>query len=177
MRTKHFFEVIVLLLFISCKTEVTNEPNNESVLTIEGITYMNEYGEGGSSIDHDDWILNEKFTEKVKQLFDTLDFSKTAIAEPMPITENSSYRTPVISFFPNPLSIQGGLFYYHDKHILNLIVINNKYNKLYSFRVRDSHYFHLNLNKLEKGIYRIYYVIQNSQYNIVHCGHGDIEKE
>ena len=173
MKKSFLLSLFIFSLSTSCNKE---EVKSESVLLIKGITSVDELGYT-ISIDENDWRLNDKFTEKEKQLFDTLNFSKTAIAEPMPISENTSYKTPVILFFPNPFRSQGGLFYYHDKHILNLIVVDSKYTKLYSFRVRASHYFALNLNKLDKGIYRIYYVIQDSQYNIVHLGHGDIENE
>ncbi len=173
MKNYFLLSLFILSLCTSCNKD---EVKNESVLLIKGITSVDELGYS-ISIDENDWRLNGKFTEKEKLLFDTLNFSKTAIAQPMPISESTSYKAPAILFYPNPFRLQGGLFYYHNKHILNLIVVDIKYTKLYSFRVRDSHYFSLNLNKLDKGIYRIYYVIQDSQYNIVHMGYGDIENE
>lgn len=178
MRTMHFLVIIFsLLLFISCKSGNSNEPESESYLSIKGITYMNELGELVGSIDHDDWVLNEKFTSKEKLLFDTLNFAKTATAEPIPNTGNSVYTPPHILFCPNPCATVGGLYYYHENHILNIIIVDNKYNKLLSYRTKDTQHPSFDLAKLNKGIYRLYYVIQDSQYNIVHLGHGDIEKE
>jgi hypothetical protein len=138
---------------------------------------MNEFGELTGNIDHDDWILNDKFTKKEKLLFDTLNFTKTATVKPMPDTENSIYISARISFFPNPYSTVGKLYYYHDKHILNIIIVDKKYNKLLTSRTTNTQQLSFNISNFNKGIYRLYYVIQDSSYNIVHFGHGDIEKE
>lgn len=176
MKTFHCF-LIAFLIFISCKSENSNEIDTESYLPIKGITYMNEFGELVGNIDHDDWLLNDKFTTKEKLLFDTLNFTKTAIAEPMPNTENSISIQPQIVFFPNPYATMGRLFYYHNKHILNIIIVDKKYNKLLTYRSTNTQLLSFNLSDFNKGIYRLYYVAQDSNYNIVHFGHGDIEKE
>ena len=176
MRTKYFHITIALLLFISCKTEDSTDPNNDSYLLIEGITSVNEFGEERSR-DPNDWILNDKFTTKEKELFDSLNFSETATAEPMPIAENSIYNPTQILFYPNPCATVGSLYYYHDKHILNVIIVDNKFKKLIACRLKDSQLITFDLSKLSKGIYRLYYVVQDSKYKIVHYGHGDIEKE
>ena len=178
MKTTHYFFLIAfIIIFVSCKSEESSELDTESYLTIKGITSLNEFGELTGNIDHDDWILNDKFTTKEKLLFDTLNFTKTATVEPISNTENSMYIQPQILFFPNPYSTIGRLYYYHDKHILNIIIVDKRYKKLLTHRVENTTQISFNLSNLSKGIYRLYYVIQDSGYNIVHFGHGDIEKE
>lgn len=165
--------LFIIFSFISC---IKEEVDNESFLWIRGISSYDEFGYS-ISLDHNDWNLNEEFSQKEKQLFDSLDFSKIASAEPVLDYDSSTFKIPRIIFFPNPIKLQGYIYYYNDKHILNLIIVDNRYNKPYSFRLKDSGSFYLDLSELHKGLYRMYYVIQDSQYNIVHLGHGDVEKE
>ena len=93
-----------------------------------------------------------------------------------PVPENTISTGSFISFCPNPFITTGYLLYYHDKHILNIIIVDSKYNKLCRYRLTDRQQVVFDFTTLNKGIYRLYYVIQDSQYNIVHLGHGDIEK-
>lgn len=176
MKSKLLSLLISLCIFISC------EKDNEEFLVIEGITEIDSGG-CSSHIDPDDWNLDDIFTDREKQLFDTLDFSRTAIAKPLPpIEEIPGYltpdRSPHIFFAPNPFHISAALGYYRNDHILNLVIVDNKYNKLFSWRTEEfnggaTFYF----ENLKKGIYRMYYVLQDKNYNIVYCGHGDIKNE
>jgi len=162
--------VVITLFFISCG-DIQDEH-----LSIEGITYTDIHG-NVSNIDYNDWNLNEEFTSREKQLFDSLNFNKTAKAE---TDVNSVYynRTPYIKFYPNPFSTTGFIQFYRPDLIYNVVVSDNKYNKLVSFRWTDKPLgCAYNFSTLNSGIYRMYYVIQDLKYNIVYQGHGDIQKE
>ena len=179
---KHFIFLLILpFIIVSCND------NDEDYLHIEGITETTASGEiTGVSVDPDDWNLDDVFTKREKQLFGDLDFSKTAVVEPVPIPEcpdGMDCIDPIedindlrrIVFCPNPFDGYAFLRYYHSNHILNLVVVDNKYNKLYSRRVENVISMFFSIPNLKKGIYRMYYVIQDMDNNIVHCGHGDIK--
>ena len=180
---KHFlFFLILPFIIVSCNDD------DKDYLTIKGITETTASGEiTGVSIDPDDWNLDDVFTKREKQLFGDLDFSKTAEAEPVPasvpvcpdgmdcIDQDINFLRYIV-FCPNPFDGYARLDYYHSNHILNLVVVDNKYNKLYSRRVENVISMFLSIPNLKKGIYRMYYVMQDMDNNIVHCGHGDIEK-
>jgi len=171
MKITYALTALILFFLISCKTD-----EDDSTLSIKGITYMSESGWPGD-IDSDDWRLNDEFTSREKQLFDTLDFTKRATAEPMTYPDNTIYSSTSTMFAPNPVSTNGYLLYYHTNHILNIVIVDNKYHKLLSNRSYDKQQLTFNFIPFNKGIYRMYYVIQDAQYNIVYLGHGDIEKE
>lgn len=169
-----FLLLLIGYLFVSCKE---TDENNESVLFIKGISSYDEFGYQMTE-DDDDWRLNEKLSNKEKQLFDTLNFAKVGIAEQITDTINLYFNTPRIEFFPNPIRAAVRVAYYNKKHILNLEIVDKKYTKLHSFRLKDNNFYFLLLNNLKNAtIYRVYYVIQDSNYNIVHTGHGDIMNE
>ena len=99
MKNKHLLALIIFLFIISCKEK---EKVDDKTVIFEGITVLNEYGEM-ISFDSDDWHLNDKFTEREKQLFDTLDFNKTAEIERV-LNEGIIHMHSIIKLFPNPMN-------------------------------------------------------------------------
>ncbi|MFB6341398.1 hypothetical protein ACE1ET_06735 [Saccharicrinis sp. FJH62] len=144
---------ILLLLSVSCETD-------------SDFTSIN---------DSRDWQLNDDFSQKEKNLFDTLDFKKVAkFTEP----DNQEYQsiTGHISFYPNPLSDHGNLSYPNKNMILNIVIVDEMYNIKMSHR-STANLLGFDFRSYKNGYYRMYYVVQDSLFNIVHKGHGDIKKE
>jgi hypothetical protein len=176
MKIKFLLILFSLPVFISCEDENKNE-NEAETISIEGITEVDNMGVFYGNFDDDDWNLDDQLTEKEKQLFASLDFSKTGVAEPIPSEPGVIPKIKFITFYPNPFSDVPRLSYYHNEHILNLVIVDNKYNILYSYRVENSESVTFNFDSLKTGIiYRMYYVVQDKNYNIIHCGHGDIKR-
>lgn len=169
----HYFKPafsLLLLLFISC--DIDNEIN------ISGITYTSDIGlisSDKNKNDGNDWNLNYKFKTFEKQLFDTLNFSKTAFAEPEFL--NNSIIVPQIIFYPNPVVNYGNIYYYSNNHIINIVIIDKKLNIIRNYRIQNSQNFKFDFSEINKGIYRMYYVIQNAEFEIIHMGYGDILRE
>ena len=175
MKSKLLFLLVLFVSFASCQKEGVD------YLRIKGIT---ERTMDGSLtylyFDPDDWNLNDQFTKREKRLFEGLDFSKTTEAEPPYFEEMegmvSEFTSPRIYFYPNPFSEITYIGYYHSDHIINLVVVDNHYNKLLSYRGEVGRISAISWVWLDSGIYRMYYVIQDKNDNIIHCGHGDILK-
>ena len=175
MKSKFSFLFVLAVLFVSCRKESVD------YLRIEGITEAAMDGPTGRYFDPDDWNLNDQFTKREKQLFEGLDFSKTAEAEPVNVDEVggiiSEDTTPRISFGPNPFCEITFLCYYRNDYTINLVIVDNHYNKLFSYRGEINQcYVRYWLQLDYEKIYRMYYVMQDKNDNIVHCGHGDILK-
>ena len=124
--------------------------------------------------DGDDWQFNDDFTKKEKALFDTLNFGRTAnfAEEHMPGTIQ---LTDEILFYPNPVSTIGRFEYPYKNKILNLVIVNEDFDRKLEFR-SGSMGVAFDFSKYAKGYYRIYYVVQDSMYRIIHKGHGDVKK-
>jgi hypothetical protein len=172
MKTKILFLSFLLPFFISCD-EKNNNTDNESreTLSIKGITETDEEGNVRGAVDSDDWNLNKQFTDREKQLFSTIDFTKTGIAEPI------TNGTQMICFCPNPFPYMGSLYYYQNKHIVSIVIVDYKYNILHRYQFKNRKEWHLDLTTLKEGIYRMYYVMQDENENVVHCGYGDIKRD
>lgn len=122
----------------------------------------------------EDWQFNDDFTNKERALFDTLNFSKTAkfTEEQMPGTIGLANE---ILFYPNPVSTIGRFEYPYKNKILNLVIVDEAFNRKMELR-SGSMSVAFDFSKYAKGYYRIYYVVQDSMYRIVHKGHGDVKK-
>jgi len=174
MKSKFLFLFVLSALFVSCQREGVD------YLRIEGITEATIGGPTGRYIDPDDWNLDDQLTKREKKLFEGLDFSKTAEADPIHFEEIegmvSENRSPRIDFCPNPFSGSTYLCYYRGDYTINLVIVDNRYNKLFSYRGEIDRCIEFSYSLLDYGIYRMYYVMQDKNDNIVHCGHGDILK-
>lgn len=198
MEKGFLFLLALFLFFISCEDDIGGNGksnidvqrlrdiasgndvryDDENYLNISGFTTRDNMGRILNSNDPDDWNLDDEFTEREKMLFDTLDFTRTGIVEPV-IIEDGYFPLPdpYIMFYPNPFGQIASIGYYHNDHIVNLAIVDSKYKKLYSFRIENNPDMAFDFEKLAYGTYRMYYVIQDKNYNIVHCGHGDIQKK
>lgn len=155
---------LLLLIFFSCSL------NDE--IKISGITYTSEFGNMSSlknEHDNNDWKFNYTFNNRERLLFDSLKFNNTATSEDEFIS--------TIVFYPNPFNVIGNIYFYNSKHILNIVIVDKSLNKKLEFRLSNSTNYKFDLSTLNKGIYRMYYVIQNSEFKIIHTGFGDILKE
>lgn len=160
-----YFKLLFTVLFFFTFTCCIND------IKISGITYTDNFGliYKQNEIDNNDWKLNYTFKDRERLLFDSLNFSNTAISDDANIS-------PIV-FYPNPFNVLGNIYYYNDKHILNIIIVDKSLNKKFEYRISNSTGYTFDLSTLNKGIYRMYYVIQNSEFKIIHTGYGDILKE
>ncbi|MFB6318141.1 hypothetical protein [Saccharicrinis sp. FJH54] len=142
--------VVLLLLQVSCETDSDFTSINDNL----------------------DWKLDDDFSNREKKLFDSLDFKKVAeFTEP----DDGAIRWPVY-FYPNPLSDVGNLQYPYDNMILNIVIVDEMYNIKMSHR-STANSLGFDFSSYKNGYYRMYYVVQDSLFYIVHKGHGDIKKE
>jgi hypothetical protein len=169
MKLRLFITYFALLLFISCKKD------NESKPQFEGITLTDVQGSYMGFIDPTDWRTDDKFTKLEMQLFDTLNFNKIKQSGLASGITNKSIGT--IIFYPNPTTDFGTLDIDHDNFILNMVMVDGDFNKLISYRATDRRSISISFHSFNTGIYRVYYVLQDLQFNIIGLGHGDVKKE
>jgi len=79
----------------------------------------------GDINDNNDWTLNVKFTDREKQLFDTIDFNKTATVEDPPSDFVS--MGPSIKFYPNPVEDYTRLEYNQTPGVLNIVMVDSHF--------------------------------------------------
>lgn len=152
-RLKFFLLLIIAVNLISCDKE------------------ENEF----ESINLDsDWHLNDEFSHNERKLFDTLDFTRTASYQL--VESDYIQNSPKITFYPNPFK-DVGFLHYNTAPIIHIVIVNNSYEKILEARLENSYTIGFNLTEKKSGIYKLYYVIQDSNYNIVQLGHGFIKKE
>jgi hypothetical protein len=121
-----------------------------------------------------DWNLDDKFNQREMNLFSELDFNKTA--EFVNKESGTILFTPQIIFTPNPFQTVGYLSY-NTAPIINIVIVNKDFRKIQESRFENSYEIGISLADEPSGIYRIYYVIQDEENNIVQLGHGNIKKE
>ena len=121
-----------------------------------------------------DWNLNDKFSQREKNLFSDLDFNKTA--EFVMKESGTLLYTPQIIFKPNPFQ-EVGYLSYNTAPIINIVVVNKEFRKISESRFENAYEIAFALPGQPAGIYRLYYVIQDQDNNIVQLGHGNIKKE
>jgi hypothetical protein len=74
---------------------------------------------------------------------------------------------------------QGGIsctFYYQDGNgdeVLNFVVVDNSLKKTNTAKVVEGNRLRYDFSGYKSGIYRIYYVIQDSLKRVIFKGHGD----
>jgi hypothetical protein len=169
VKLKIFIALFALLQFISCKKD------NESKPEFKGITLTDEQGSFMGFIDPTDWRTDDKFTKLEMQLFDTLNFNKVNQAKSASGIINKSIGT--IIFYPNPTTDFGTLDIDHDNFILNMVMVDGEFNKVISYRATDRRSIAISFHSFNTGIYRVYYVLQDLQFNIIGLGHGDVKYE
>ncbi len=162
--------VLLLLLALSCKKEKLVE---ETIPIFEGITILESEDGEPYSIDPTDWRIDDKFTELEQSLFDTLKFDnsifiKSALSNTIGIPEIK--RNP--RFYLNPAN-SIAYFSVYDGTIKNIVIVDQTFEKKIELRGQSSH-FRFDLSSFNNGIYRMYYVLQDSKYKIIGLGHGDI---
>lgn len=120
--------------------------------------------------DGDDWLMNVDFSAKEKKLFDFLDFEKTAVFEPL---DDGAVHQPRIYFYvlgkTRMLEFRDG----RNDEILNVVIVNNKFKKIITDKIVSINRYEFNVEEYKSGIYRIYYVIQDSNFHIIFKGYGD----
>jgi hypothetical protein len=175
MNTKiYLIFLFVSILGLSCKKEKTT---TESLPKFEGITMADETGALYTE-DTTDWRTDDKFAKYEQNLFDTLNFNKTlqlpsiknGFADVAPILKKDT----IVRFYPNPCS-NVGIFRYHNASIINFVIVDTTFAKKLEYRTQQPE-IAIDFTMLNNRIYRMYYVFQDSAYNIIGLGHGDILK-
>ena len=168
------YKIFILLLVgvvtvISCKKEDSNQ-----IPKFEGLT-LRECEQDFNIIDDSDWRIDDKFSEIERNLFDTLKFESSFLKESSfaDIINDGIVGTPKVSFCPNPTS-GNGYFRFTSTVIMNLVIVNQKFEKKYEFRGQYP-MIAIDLSSFPYGMYRMYYVLQDTNYQIVGIGHGDIK--
>ncbi|WP_088656326.1 hypothetical protein [Geofilum rhodophaeum] len=169
--TINLFYFLPLMLAMSCNKEKLSE---ETIPTFEGITRLESEDGEPYSIDPTDWRIDNKFTELERSLFDTLKFDnpmflKSTLSNTNGIPEVK--RSPC--FYPNPANSLA-YFSVYDGTIKNIVIVDQTFEKKIELREQASH-FRFDLSSFKNGIYRMYYVLQDSNYKIIGLGHGDIQ--
>ncbi len=121
-----------------------------------------------------EWNLNDEFSSLEQSFFDTLNFNNTAEY----IVEETEYlqSDPIIKFYPNPFT-EVAYLSYNTAPIINIAILNSRYKKILEARFENAYEIAFNLSDQPSGTYKLYYVIQDKDYNIVHLGHGSIVKQ
>ena len=161
--------VLLCLCLLACKKE------NDSKFTFEGITLIDDNGNSVGYTDTTDWRTDDVFTMQEQQLFDTLDFSRTHAVKSV----SSIIADPFgkVVFYPNPAADMGNLMFYGSHKIFNMVIVDNTFSKVFTYRAANENDLRLNVSEFDRGIYRAYYVYQDSASFIIGMGHGDIELE
>jgi hypothetical protein len=173
MNTKiYLIFLFVSILGLSC-TKETN--TSESLPKFEGISYFDYQGDLVDSFDSTDWRSDDKFKSCEQKLFDTLKFDN---ASHLKSTKSGSTdiilkKDTVVRFYPNPCR-DVGYFSYHNASIINIVIVDNTFMKKIEYRTQNTE-MAFDLTILKAGIYRMYYVFQDSVYKISGLGHGDIK--
>jgi hypothetical protein len=170
------FTLVILFAIISCKKD---DNNSSSIPKFEGITTLDNNGELISSYDSTDWRMNDKFTEIERKLFDTLKFDQTLHLKSILVGNDGIIIKPacdtIARFYPNPVADMGhfGIINAAVKN-MNIVIVDSTFTKKVEVRINNREVA-LNLSSFKHGIYRMYYVFQDSTNKIVGLGHGDIQ--
>jgi hypothetical protein len=165
MRIKiHFCLIFLSLVVISCKDDTS-----DSIPKFEGFTLRESEDGIVYEADPSDWNLDDKFSELERSLFDTLKFESAFLKEGY-IEVGDAGKT--IAFYPNPVQSTGYLSA-NFPSIMNIVIVDRKFNKKMEFRGQIGTVA-FDMSMLPKGIYRMYYVSQATDYTMIGAGHGDI---
>jgi hypothetical protein len=147
------------------------------ILFFAGLSFFASCDKGEDIDSPSLWQLTDEFSQYEKSLFDSLDFNNTADYE----HEETGYiqPRPQIVFSPNPFDDIAYLSYSSNltKPIINVVILSENTEDVLEIRVESSTVIGFNFSDKPSGIYRLYYVIQDSTYSIVHLGHGNIRKQ
>lgn len=171
MKRRIYFLCLLSLLFtMSCTKE---KDANDTIPIFRGITTLeSEVGIPGS-VDATDWRTDDTFTELERSLFDTLNFDNSMLVKSA-FANTDVIIAPTIlpRFFPNPVR-SVAYFLIYDGAIKNMIIVDQSFTKKIELR-EESTNMAFDLTSFKNGIYRMYYVLQDSNYKIIGLGHGDI---
>lgn len=170
MKYQLWVMILVVTTVISCSL------SNDLTPQFTSITATNELGYLNGTPDYSDWKLNDEFTNQEKSLFDTINFQRTFNPDIFPNLVSTELTQPGIVLYPNPSTSIVKINYYIDIQIVNVAIVNWKFERVYAARFLKSKHFEVPVTQLNQGFYRMYYVVQDSLYNVIHCGHGDISK-
>ena len=169
MKIKNFLSLILAVIFIiSCEDD---KNTSDTLPKFKGITQVDRYGLIIGSYDPSDWRIDDNFIEVERNLFDTLNFDNTFFDSG--IEGNNIIDIAIPQFYPNPLR-DVGYFRFNEAAIMNIVIVDKAFTKKIESRI-NSNIVGLDFSIFNKGIYRMYYVFQNSDYKIIGMGHGDIQ--
>ncbi|MDO3694864.1 hypothetical protein QVZ41_08410 [Wenyingzhuangia sp. chi5] len=164
-KNRIFIYSIILIGIISCKKD------------------NDDFGINNSSLD---FQMND-FSQFEKKLFDSLDFNKTntyenLLNENKPIEDDEGNLSIVdinydIILYPNPFQDIVNLSFSYPRSIINTIIVNNKYEKIIESRSLKNLKVAYHLTDKPSGFYRLYFVLQDSNYNILEYGKVNIHKK
>ena len=164
--------IFILIIISSCKKD---DNSTEEIPRFAGITIRQSELDEAYYFDVTDWRIDDKFTELESSLFDTIKFDNTlhlkrALSDSITVPVN---RTPAVSFYPNPPEGAGKFKVYGMNAISNIVIVDQSFNILTKLRETYNE-IAIDFSSYEKGYYRMYYVLQNSNFAIIGLGHGDI---
>jgi hypothetical protein len=173
MNTKKFFLFLFTsIIGLSCVKETVT---TVILPKFEGVTYLNKDGLVIGPIDTTDWRIDDKFEAYERKLFDTLLFDNTLHLKSSQLEIFDIKPNTNVLFYPNPF-YEVGIFTYMQAAIMNIVVVDSTFAKRFETRTNDKT-IALGMSSLEEGIYRMYYVFQDSNYRMIGLGHGDIMKK
>jgi len=165
MKKQLLFAFATLLLMVACSTD------NNSTITISGITECNAYGERTGAVDETDWTGDTYLPDTVYPLFnfsDDVDYT------------NASVAVVQIAGYPNPVNSEFRLnFNVSCQTVVKFIIVDENLNVYLAQTLKldvGSNTVAIQTDGLKSKYYRVYYAFYDSFKSIYFNGHGDILK-
>lgn len=124
--------------------------------------------------DTDNWKMDDEFSVTEMKLFDSIDFKKTAVFQPL--DDGIVRMPPHISILMSGDGISCAFYCVNGNgnEILNLVVVDNSFKKRSSGKVIGKGSYRCDFSGYKSGRYRIYYVMQDSLQRVIYKGHGNL---
>jgi len=170
MNTKiSLFILVVFLVAVSCKGD-----KDSPLPGFDGITNVDGNGRLIGARDTTDWRIDNKFNEFERNLFDTLKFDQTLLKSDLKgVFSVGPSQASTIDFYPNPVTSLGSLRCFFGK-IMNIAIVDKDFTKKVAKRLTCG-VITFDFSSFNNGVYRMYYVLQDSTFKIIGLGHGDIQ--
>jgi uncharacterized protein YxeA len=151
--------LIALIVLGGCKVRKDKkiDPTNITVVSALGSVSYN---------DSTDWKTDDVFLKREKRLFPSVKFKKRNI--------NGSVK--ILPAYPNPTDGELLVRIEETDAQLSYVLVDKNFKKISEGKSKASS-FTLNIAGCVSGFYRMYYVVQNANLEIIAMGHGDLNRK
>jgi hypothetical protein len=152
--------LVALIALGGCKArkEKMFDPTNITVVSTIGSV---------SSTDSTDWKVNDNFSKREKRLFPSVKFKKRNINESVKGIQPA---------YPNPTDGELLIRLEYQDAQLSYVIVDKNFKKISEGKSKASS-FTLNIAGCVSGFYRMYYVVQNADSEVIAMGHGDLRRK